>query len=74
MAQIAPGTRVFDVRGRSLGAVSGVYHCCIALPGDRHIQHGAIFNITDGGAELLCDEDQLSRYACLIHRAAAAAK
>ena len=74
MAQLTPGTRVFDVRGRSLGAIVGVYHCCIQLPGDLHIQRAAVFNLTDAGAELICDADQLARYSCLIHKAVASAK
>lgn len=74
MGPIIPGTRVFDVRGRTLGPVRGVFHCCIELPGGRHVQRGAIFNITEAGAELICDADQLDRYSCLIHRPVAPAK
>lgn len=70
MSQILSGMRVHDVRGRTLGAVVAVFPCCIEIVGGRHIQRNAIFNITESGAELVCDGNQVDRYACLVHRPA----
>lgn len=72
MTRIEPGTRVHDVRGRLLGAVVSVYSCCIQLDGQRYIQHSSVFNVTDGGIELVCDANQMDRYGCLIHGTVAA--
>lgn len=72
MIRIEPGTRVHDVRGRLLGTVGNVYSCCIQLDGHRYIQHSSVFNVTDGGIELVCDANQVVRYSCRIHGAVAA--
>lgn len=72
MYQILAGTRVLDVRGRALGTVYQVRHCCIELEGRVSIERAGIFNVTDSGIELVCDGDQLQRYFCRLHHAATA--
>lgn len=69
MHQVLAGTRVLDVRGRTLGAVRNVRHCCIEIDGPVSIERSSIFNVTDSGIELVCDADQLDRYFCRLHNA-----
>lgn len=69
MHRIPGGTRVLDVRGRALGSVLNVRHCCIEIEGAVSIERSSIFNVTDSGIELVCDADQLDRYFCRLHNA-----
>ena len=62
------GTPVKDVRGRRLGHVSAVLSCCIQVSEQQlAVTREAVFLVGEFGVELICDADQLGRYACPLH-------
>ena len=68
MHPIQQGTSVKDIRGRQVGVVATVRSCCIELKeGGRALQPEAVLAVGDFGVELICDADQLGRFACPIH-------
>ncbi|MGE0599643.1 MAG: hypothetical protein AB7J35_05615 [Dehalococcoidia bacterium] len=72
MRHIQPGKPVFDVRGRRIGEIRDIRHCCFNV--DLFcVRPEAIFQAGDSSVELICDLDQLNRYACAVHTAGAAA-
>ena len=68
------GVLVVDVRGRHLGRVVAINHCCIQTDKPQVISSAGIFAITESEVELICDSEQISRYACPIHKVADVAK
>jgi hypothetical protein len=73
MERVVIEMAVRDIRGRSLGKVLGVRSDCFqvsAPTGERwHLTPGSIFSVTiPDGVSLVCDFDQVWRYACPIHR------
>ena len=60
---------VRDVRGRGVGAVAALNDCCIQVRGTGlAIQREGILGADQFGFELVCDYDQVQRYACPIHQ------
>ncbi|MGE0600044.1 MAG: hypothetical protein AB7J35_09750 [Dehalococcoidia bacterium] len=66
MRDLQLGDRVIDVRGRHVGNISDIQPCCIAV-GAIRIVPDAVLQINDSSVELICDADQLARYACSVH-------
>mgnify|MGYP001007263555 CR=1 FL=1 len=67
MTTIGLGTQIHDIRGKRLGEVRAVNSCCIQSTEGANIQRDAILNVQEFGVELICDADQISRYACKLH-------
>ena len=67
MEKIRTDQEIQDVRGRLLGRVKVVHPCCIEADTGIAVQPEAIFGITAFAVELVCDADQLTRYACGMH-------
>ncbi len=61
------GLPVRDIRGRRVGTLSAQYSCCIRLHDGRAIRRDALLSVDQLGAELICDGDQLARFACPLH-------
>jgi hypothetical protein len=69
------GFAVKDIRGRSLGQIAAVRGCCLQLSDGRgSFKPDAVLSVGQFGVELICDAEQLSRYACQMHTAAHAGK
>jgi hypothetical protein len=68
------GLLVIDVRGRRLGTVAAINHCCIQLDTGYCVAAPGIFAVTTSEVEIVCDADQLQRYACPLHTTARSAK
>ena len=67
MEKVRTDQKIQDVRGRVLGHVKVVHPCCIEADTGLAIQPAGIFSITAFAVELVCDGDQLGRYACGMH-------
>ncbi len=64
------GSAVFEVDDRRMGIVARVNPCCIEIdsPGGLWaLRFTALFDVTDGGVTLICNNSQLSNYICGVH-------
>ena len=75
MQRLTIGMRVCDVRNRLVGVISRINACCFEV--DRRptlslfLVSGAVYNVEAGEVDLICDTNELGRYACGLHNSAA---
>jgi len=72
MNQIRIGMSVLSVRDQHLGTLMAVNPCCLVIerphaPGHLAVQPTAVYDVQFQRVVLICDENQLSRYACGMH-------
>jgi hypothetical protein len=72
MNQFRIGMSVLSVRDQHIGTLMAVNPCCLLIDrrdalGHLAVKPGAVYDVQFQRVVLICDQDQVHRYACGMH-------
>jgi hypothetical protein len=72
MNQFRIGMSVLSVRDQHIGTLMAVNACCLLIDrrdalGHLAVKPGAVYDVQFQRVVLICDQDQVHRYACGMH-------